>query len=492
MRRISPAQAGVNKRHLQQLFDRFKKNGINLHSVLMARGDGLFLEHYWKPFTARTPHRMYSVTKSFVSVAVGQLAAEGKLGLDDPIIRYFPDKLPAVVPPELQKQTIRHMLMMCTCFADINWFQPGVTDRTAFYFAQKPVKPSGTLFHYDSTGSYILSVLVERVSGMPFMDYLRRIALDRIGGFENAQMLETPDGTPWGDSALIATPRALMNFARLVMHKGQWEGKQLLDADYLTLATTKRTDNNMENKLHYNSCGYGYQFWMTYRGGFSFNGMGSQFAICVPDKDFVFVCTGDNQLAAEKMNALIFDSVFECIVDHMTDEPLPEEGPFELSETGLPVALGETSSAFTDEINGRWFECMDNPMQISRFRLDFDGMGKGVFTYINPQGEKRLPFGMGENEMGFFPQLGYSDWRGNVHEITGFRYCCAASAAWAEPQTLRLNVWIIDRYFGQLVISFGFADTDTVGVRMVKKAEDFLTEYEGWMTAYSPKQEDGQ
>ena len=97
---------------------------------------------------------------------------------------------------------------------------------------------------------------------------------------------------------------------------------------------------------------------------------------------------------------------------------------------------------------------------------------------------------MGQNEMGLFPQFGYSDQRGNVHEITDFRYHCAASAAWAQPQTLRLNVWIIDRYFGQLVVSFGFADADTVGVRMVKKAEDFLTEYEGWMTAYSSKQED--
>ena len=110
-------------------------------------------------------------------------------------------------------------------------------------------------------------------------------------------------------------------------------------------------------------------------------------------------------LAAEKMNALIFDSVFECIVDHMTDEPLPEEGSFELPEKGLPVVPGETSSVFAGKINGRWFECMDNPMQIRRFRLNFDGMGKGVFSYINPQGEKRLPFGMGENEMAFFPQL---------------------------------------------------------------------------------------
>ena len=52
---------------------------------------------------------------------------------------------------------------MRTCFAGSNWFQPGVTDRTRFYFAGTPVRPAGTLFQYDSTGSYVLGVLVERL-----------------------------------------------------------------------------------------------------------------------------------------------------------------------------------------------------------------------------------------------------------------------------------------------------------------------------------------
>ena len=57
-------------------------------------------------------------------------------------------------------------------------------------------------------------VLVERLSGMKFLDYLKVKLLNRLGDFENAEILATPDGTPWGDSALLCTPRALLKFAR--------------------------------------------------------------------------------------------------------------------------------------------------------------------------------------------------------------------------------------------------------------------------------------
>ena len=487
MNTITAAQAGLRQADLQAFFRRLSACGLNMHSVLMARNGSRFWECYWEPFDASTPHRMYSVTKSFVSVAIGCLAQEGKLHLDDPIIRYFPDKLPPVVPEELQKQTIRDMLMMCTCFAGGNWFKPEVTDRLSWYFAQKPVRPTGTLFEYYSTGSYVMSVLVERLSGMKLLDYLHKRVFQYTGGFENAEILETPDGTPWGDSALLCTPRDLLTFAQFVMQQGEWNGQQLMDAEYLRLATTPQTHNNLQNNIHYNTCGYGYQFWMNLQGSFSFNGMGGQFAVCVPKKNFVFVCTGDNQLNGKDLYPILFEALFELIVNHLSDEPLPEEEPFAPNNLTLPVTPGLYDCPMAAQIAGKWYACKDNPMQISRFRLDFPSASEGIFTYANAQGEKQLPFGLGKNAFGLFPQLGYSDQRGNVHELTDFRYRCAASGAWVDHNKLQINVQIIDRYFGQLAITFGFRGEDA-GVRMVKSAEDFLNEYQGWISASLEKQ----
>jgi len=471
----APACAGFSEDAIHNFFKEVKKRKINFHSVLMAKGDNIFFEKYWAPFDENKPHRMYSVTKSFVAIAVGFLEQEGKISLNDPIIKYFPDKLPEYVHPYLEKQTIRNMLMMSTCFQCDNWFRPGIYDRTKFYFAQKVNRPAGTIFDYDSTGSYILGALVERVSGMKLIDYLKEKVLNRIGGFENAEILEVPDGVAWGDSALVCKPRGLMNFAKFVMNKGVWEGERLLNEEYLTEATKPLIDNNLEGMEGTTGWGYGYQIWMTEQNGFAFNGMGCQFAICVPDKDFIFVCTGDNQY-----NSFAGRTIFRAVFDYL----IPEEYNLPEEDYRLPVAFGCAHTDFEKKISGKTFVCDENEMGMTDFRFDFDG-DEGVFTYHNAQGEKALPFGLKKNVFGKFPQLGYSDGRGNVHEITEFKYECAASAGWIEDKKLQLRVQIIDRYFGSMTATFGYLDDKTVGVRTSKNAEDFLSEYQGWTGAKS-------
>ena len=161
----TPAAVGIPESSIQHFLRELQRRGLNMHSVLMLRGNDIFFEKYWAPFTADKPHRMYSVTKSFVSVAIGCMLDEGRISLDDPIVKYFPDKLPENLSPYMAEQTIRHMLMMSTSWEGKNWFTPGVVDRTKFYFAQPSNRPAGTLYDYDSNGSYILGALVERLTG---------------------------------------------------------------------------------------------------------------------------------------------------------------------------------------------------------------------------------------------------------------------------------------------------------------------------------------
>jgi len=109
--------------------------------------------------------------------------------------------------------------------------------------------------------------------------------------------------------------------------------------------------------------------------------------------------------------------------------------------------------------------------------LHFEG-DKGTFAYVNEQGYKEIPFGLGYNEFGSFPQEGYSDEMA-LEVTTGHFYKCAASASWVESEKLFILVQIIDKYFGNLGITIGFKDDRTV-VYMQKEAEYFLMEYEGF------------
>lgn len=473
------AQAGVDKKCVQRFMGIMARKGVNLHSVLMARHGQVFFEKYWAPFGSEQPHRMYSITKSFMAVAIGCLLDEGKLRLTDKICDYFPDKLPPVVSPLMREQTIEDMLTMRTCLVDGGWFRPEVKDRLKFYFSLTPKKPAGTIFSYDSTGSYVLGCLVERLSGKNMLDYLREKVLDALGGFESAQLLRTMDGTPWADSALLCTPRALLMFAQFVMQEGCWEGKQLVSRDYMRAAVQPQTDNCVDGGYRYDTYGYGYQIWRAFQNGFSFNGMGGQFAVCVPEKDFVFVCTADDQLTSMVDSTAIFDALFAEIVAHL-DGAEPDEAVDLDAPLSLSVARGKKESAFAAAVNGVRYALDENPMGIRWLEVGWDEAGLGCLRYENAQGEKQLPFGMGENWFGPFPQAGYSDNRGNEHLLNDFRYRCAASAGWVEERKLQIRVQVIDRYFGLLVITLGFRPDGMLGVCMAKCAEDFFQEYSGW------------
>ena len=78
-----------------------------MHSLLLLRGDQLFLEAYWAPYTKDSIQRMYSSTKSFVSIGVGLAQEDGLIDLDKPISSYFPEKISDDTDPEVLALTVR-------------------------------------------------------------------------------------------------------------------------------------------------------------------------------------------------------------------------------------------------------------------------------------------------------------------------------------------------------------------------------------------------
>lgn len=490
--KITPEQAGISSRQISKFLSRCERNGLTMHSVLMMKGESLFAEYYWAPFHKDFNHRMYSQTKSYVGVAIGLLEEEGKLNLDTPISAFFPEKVERELPRFLAEQTVREMLTMTTSGSSAGWFRERSYDRTKLYFATSSSnRPAGTVWEYDSPGSQVLANLVEKLSGMSLFDYLSEKLFKHFGTFKTATILKTPNGDSWGDSALICTSRDMMSFARFVMNYGTWKGKRLMNEEYLRAATSKQVSNNVYGFDTYRGYGYGYQIWCV-PGGFSFNGMGGQYTICIPEKDFIFVCTGDNQ-GYQNFQQVLFGAVFEEIVDFLGD-PLPEDAEatqaLRRQTEGLKLYAmgGDTYTPLMDEINGKRYigsEKVNQP-NIKWFSLHFFEDKPCELRYENGQGEKTIYFGMCENVFGKFPQLGYSNDVGVERTTDGFMYDCAASAAWKDPGRLLMRVQIIDRYFGNLFAHFAFKG-DEVSVLFSPYAEDFLGEYKGRLTAKMEK-----
>ena len=482
----TPEKVGISTDNIKSFLRFLEERGCCIHSIIMARGNEIYFEKYWAPFHKDFKHRMYSVTKSFVSLAVGFLEQDGKINLDDKIAKYFPEETKDITDENFKNMTIKHMLMMSTVKPERNWFAAKTDDRVKFYFENplKESRPSGTVWNYDSGGSFILGSMVERVTGKKLVEYLNEKFFDKIG-VKDAYMLTCPGGHSWSDSALIMTSMDLMKSARFVLNGGSWNGEQLLNEEYIKIATSNLISNSAYGLSEANQQGYGYQFWRTLRNSFYFNGMGCQYAICSPDKDMIFVINADT-MDANHLKTAVIDSYFELVYDKVKDTPLDEYKGEPIGEKKLYSLTDSVYSPVQEKINGKKFICDENPMDITEFTFNFVDDGKCEFNYVNEQGEKTLYFGIGRNEFATFPQEGYSDEIGTVF-AKGNYYKCASSAKWTHENQFQIKIQIIDKYFGNAGFLFAFTDDLSAGVRMFGNGEDFLMEYNGYATARMEK-----
>ena len=485
---VTPEQAGISSTYVEKFIRTLEKRGLVTHSVLLMRGNNIFGEYYWKPFHKDFCHRLYSETKSYVSVAIGLLEQDGKLCLDDPICKYFPEKIEREPNEYLKNQTIRQMLTMSTCGDTPSWFRHSDPDRVHLYLNENEMTiPAGMRYTYDSPGSQVLSTLAEKLAGKPLFDFLNERVFSKLGTFKTATILKTKTEDSFGDSAMVCTARDMASFARFVMNYGKWNGEQILNEDYLRKATAPAVDNDFRGFDYYAARGYGYQFWCLGEEGFFFNGMGCQMTLCIPKLDLIFSITSDNQ-GFDSAKDRIVTAFYDLIVENLQDTALPED----LSAYERCLVLGETlelahlagnrGSSYGKTLEGKTYICEENPTGITKFSSRFTGEDVGELHYTNAQGDKVLPFGIGKNVFCKFPQFGYSDEHAGLPGPEGFLYDCAVSAAWREEQKLLIKVQIIDRYFGNMLAIFSFRE-DYAVVRMTKTAEDFLGEYEGLFNA---------
>ncbi|MBQ9735337.1 MAG: serine hydrolase [Clostridia bacterium] len=491
MRYVSPEQVGVTSENVMRFYRRIEEQGISMHSVILAKGDAVFSECYYAPFHKDFLHRMYSVSKTFVATAIGCCLDEGLLALSDTLEQHFPEYMSDGVSPSLRKTTVEELLKMETAVTGEDphayWFAHVKDDRAAVYFKDKGQKNANTLFLYDSSGSYLLGAIVEKLTGKPFLTYLKDKILRNIGFSEDAFCLDAAGKYSWGDSGVMCRAYDLLLFARFWLNGGTWEGKRYLSEDFVTRAVSPAVcTSDFGFSGQDGTYGYGYQIWGARGGGFAMRGMGGQVALCLPKEDLILVTNADTQ--GHPLGYYpILDAFYTEIVEKMHAEPLPENAAAEralrVEEKGKKLFFlqGAANAAFAEKINGKHFVCEENPMGIRSFTLRFDGEG-GTLSYENATGEKSFPFGLGHNEIAPFPEEGYSARVGGL-AAAGHKYTAAFSADFPEEKKLRIRVQIIDEYFGNLAMVFGFRDENTVSVRMQKVAENFLNEYVGTMNA---------
>ena len=483
---MTPEKMGISSADIAAIVEGYKNAGLSMHSVLVMRRGEIVAEGYAEPFDENSLHRMYSVSKSFVAIAIGVLEGEGKISINDTIDKYFPDYVNENTDERIAKTKIVDLLRMASPFrkgstyngkTDMNW--------TETFFNAPVGKEPGTEFLYDTSATHILGVIVERVTGKTFLEYLKEKALLEIGFSESSWCVKAPEGYAWGGSGVMCTSRDLAAFANLVMNKGEYNGKQLLPRDYVEAATSYQisTAPDPDSNTPYYGSGYGYQIWMN-PYGFGFMGMGCQYAYCVPEKDLVFVCTADNQ-GNKEATGIIYSLLEKHIIKKISDEPLAEDPDAFANMTAalenmeIPYQKGSLASNRLSTISGSTYVSTQEE-NISSFRLDFEG-DVGTLTYLTPRGEKTLSFGIGKNVECTLDEPQYSGESINHPNGKGYRALC--SGAWQSDTIFVLKVQVIDDYFGNMTMVFNLGAFPTLNV--TKTAEWFLDEYKISKASYT-------
>ena len=363
--------------------DRLQKEDVNMHGFLLScRGRDL-AKAYYAPFREGEPHRMYSVSKTMTGLAVGILAEEGRLRLDQPIADFYADLLPEHADGRLRRQKISDMLRMATCYQSTAYREGIDEDWTKPFFTGSPTHEPGTVFHYDTGASQVLANLVRRLSGQEVIDFLNERLFAPLGCEDERYWLRDPSGCCQGGTGLCMSLRDLHKTALCLMDGG----RGLAPERYLKEMTAKHIDT-LQRTAPEEQFGYGWQCWRT-RAGWSMYGLGGQLVIVCPDKQAVLSTIADTRLDPEGVQR-IYDAFFDIIYPALDGMACDEPVELRLRVQGLPddpkcglAAAGVYHFAPENQLGLKTLELEGNTLMVENqkgpFRMAF-GRGDALLT----------------------------------------------------------------------------------------------------------------
>jgi CubicO group peptidase (beta-lactamase class C family) len=415
-RTSTPEEQGFDSAKLAEGLQAVRKNEINIHSLMIIRNDDVILDAYFYPYDGETVHGLASVTKSVITTLIGIAADQGYLRLDDRMVSFFPDWNIANNGFLKKHITVRQLTSMTSgldCISaddEQTLTEMGMApDWVQFTLDLKVTHIPGMHFEYCSPGMHVLSAILQEATGMTAAEFARINLFEPLGITDFIWELD-PQGYSDGWAGLYLHPHDMAKIGYLMLHQGQWDGKQIVSRQWVAEATklqkkTGRGDN------------YGYGWWVpppTQFVEFAAEGRGGQYIRVLPELNLIVVTTG---------SGFEWNDIVPFLVPAMVDltEPLPANPVgFDRLNAALaailqppshqtPLPVPETAHA----ISGQTYAFEFSPLDLKTIRWEFDGstearlfatfynqpdldllVGLDGIYRIYPVGEHNLPLAM--------------------------------------------------------------------------------------------------
>lgn len=247
-------------------------NGWLVHGA-EAWQDGKLVAAFGNTTGTRFP--IYSITKSFVSIAVGIAADEGRLDVNDAVLRYLPGEYVHSMSEKQREAyshiTLRRLMTMSVAgypfaVSGENWLESIL--RIPLCETESPS------FAYSNIPAYLVSVAAAEAVGERLDQYLNRRLFNPLG-ISAPTCQFSPEGYFYGASGLELTVNELSRIGWMLSCCGIYDGKRIVSEAYIKDAVSIKQMNR--------EGGYGYFFWK-YRDGFSMNGKWGQKCYVLPEQ----------------------------------------------------------------------------------------------------------------------------------------------------------------------------------------------------------------
>jgi CubicO group peptidase (beta-lactamase class C family) len=445
--RSTPEREGVSPRGITEFLRAATASKHEFHTFMFLRHGKVIAEGAWSPYRLELKNTLYSVSKSFTSTAIGLAESEHRLDIERPVISFFPDERPDSIPPMLAALTVRDLLMMAAgqdadptfdvTIRETNWVKG--------FFAKPIVKQPGTTFLYNSLATYMLSAIVQKVTGQTVLEYLTPRLFEPLG-ITGADWETDPRGINTGGWGLRLTTEDMAKFGQILLSKGKWGDRQVVPHAWVEEATSFKIDDAPGAKRQTRisgewAQGYCYQFWRCRHDAFRADGAYGQYIVVLPAQDAVVVITAESQdLQGE------IDLVWEYLLPALgsgagaTGKQESVDLKNALGHLAVPRAAGQPAPLIADSLANRVFHLASNVLGFDSLAI-LHTRDSCAFLFRYGSREQRISFGATHWMYGATELPGPSLLRGRMPQGAGRdAWKVAGAYRWKDEKTLELSL----------------------------------------------------
>jgi CubicO group peptidase (beta-lactamase class C family) len=455
--RSTPEAEGVSSKDIITFLDSIKVRRHEFHSFMYLRHGKVIAEGWWNPYGPELKHTLNSASKSFTSTAIGFAINEGKLSLDDQAASFFPEYLPDTISVNLSNMRIRNLLSMSTgtrreppLNVDEIWIKG--------FLAQPVVNEPGSTYRYSSVASYMLSAIINKISGQKVVDYLKPRLFDPLQ-IEGMDWETDAYGINTGGWGLRLKTEDLAKFGQFYLQKGKWNGKQLLPKKWVEEATSVKIyqDPKMSASKRDSSNdgvqGYCYQFWRAKHDSYQVNGANGQFVVVIPDKDAVVVFTADSPDMWGEIG-MIWDFLYPGMHKKSLPEDVASSNELKqrLAALALPIPSAKSNEPIAGKVSGKTFTFAENERHIQSISLEF----RDDMCLLNMKTDTAsfdFSFASGKWQIGETTKRGpsiFSQAKNNQNGLPPFKI--AQAYTWLDDMTLELSLRYIENVSSEKIV----------------------------------------